>query len=69
MASRVRALHPITLLVEDLQVDAAAEFLDKVRDKERVSVSTEANGQGPVPWVFKTYTMGLAISLSDLSLP
>jgi hypothetical protein len=56
-------------LVEDLQVDAAAELLDEVREKEKVSVSTKANGQDLTRRAFMPDAVGLTISWPDLSLP
>ena len=56
-------------LVEDLQVDAAAELLDEVREKDKVSASTKKNGQDLTLRAFVPYAVGLAISWPDLSLP
>jgi len=69
MASRVRAHHQTASLVKDLQIDAAAEFLDEVRKKEQISASTKVNGQNLTHRTFVTYAEGLTISRPDLSLP
>jgi hypothetical protein len=59
----------VASLVEDLQVDAAAELLDEVREKEQVPASTKANRQDITRRACMPYAVGLAISWPDLSLP
>jgi hypothetical protein len=59
----------VACVVENLQVDAAAEFLDEVGEKENVSASTKVNGQVPTRRAFVPYAVSLVLSPPDLSLP
>jgi len=69
MASGVRAHHQVASSVEDLQVDAAVELLDEVREKQQIPGSAKANRQDLTRRAFMSYAVGLAISRPDLSLP